>query len=139
MYQPKFIGGADVMVDDVSGALLVADPNVLAAMNGSGLTLARTVITQGGAGTLALQAASVGKIARLHSITFVADAAGTWQLQDTDGTALTGVMPITQYGGVDIDRGILAAAAIVASASGEGIQIVSVTSKLFGVALVSLS
>ena len=115
-----------------------ASNTTLAAIAGATLTLSHPVVTQGAAGSITLQAAVAGKIARLHGLVMILDANGTVQVQDSDGTALTGVIPLLANQGLDIDRGVIAANCLCQSAAGKGIQIVTTGGKAFGVATVSV-
>jgi len=129
------VAGTTLSTTDTNSAAILA---AMQLQTGTGLTIARPSISQEAAGTTVLQAAVAGKIARLHNLVFVADAAGTWQIQDTDGTALTGAFPISANGSVDISRDLVPSNAIVVGAVGKGIQLVTVTAKVFGVASVSV-
>jgi len=90
-------------------------------------------ISQAGAGSSQIAAAIAGQKIRLRSIAGFLSAAGTVQLKDTDGTALSGAMNIGTTGGPvwpDNSEGW------VETASGKGLNIVSVTGAFNGVASV---
>jgi hypothetical protein len=93
-------------------------------------------IAQGAAGTTELAAAQSGKIIRLHEILGFMSAAGSWQLKSAS-TAITGVMPAL----ASIEIGIpwrRDSDGCYKTASGEALNLVTVTGAFTGVAKYSV-
>jgi hypothetical protein len=115
---------------------------ILAAIrltNGNGLTFTPVPISQAGAGTLQLAAKAADKCQRLHFLFGSITAGGTVQIQDKDGGALTGALPVATYGGVVVPftadpRGAVRPAGETVN---KGLQLVSTGGGFNGFAVVS--
>jgi len=138
----KFIAAATIGIDEQTGALLTRPAEeviqAIEAPLGVGLTVTRPVIAQDAPGALALVAGMAGKIARIHALLVVLDGDGTVQLTDSDGTALTGAIPLKANQGFEIDRGLIPGNCLVVAAAGKGLKLVTTGGKAFGVATVSM-
>jgi hypothetical protein len=117
---------------------------VVIAQDGADRTFSTVAITQAQAGFLLLKGLVAGKTPKLHAMVLTGDTAATTIVvqsctADNGGgtnTAITGIMPLAQYGGFVIPfcydaRGCLGAA------SGAALGMTSATGKVFGYAVVS--
>jgi len=83
-----------------------------------------------------LSSAEAGKVKRLHALYGFMEAQGTLTIEDTDGTDLTGPMPIAATGGMNLGWVAQARGAHAVSSTGKGLQI-RTTEKFYGRAICS--
>lgn len=119
-----------------SGGNLADAATALKQITGNGLTFTRVKIDQtAAAGATALIGALASNYSRVHVIFGTMEAAGTLTIEDSDGTDISGPMPVGANGGFVINLGTDKTLCPV-TAVGKGISI-NTTQKFYGWALVS--
>ncbi len=94
----------------------------------SGLTFVKIDQT-GSAGVTTIASAVAGKKVYLMSLVGTMEASGTLTIEDSDGTDLSGPMPLGANGGMAVAGGV----PFVASGEGKGLRI-NTSQKFYGVA-----
>jgi hypothetical protein len=124
-------------------ATLAAIQTQINLQTGSGRTFSTVAITQDASGWITLKQQS-GKIPALHAIVLGSDTVGTTVQIEYNGTAahsgataLSGVMPMGQYGGFTIPFNADARGCLKVNATSEYLGINTTTGKVFGFAVVS--
>ena len=122
-----------VIVCDADG-----NPLDMGKTTGRGLTFTRVKIDQtAAAGATALIAALASNYSRLHALFGTMEAAGTITIEDSDGTDISGPMPVGANGGFSIPFTRDADGTPI-TALGKGISI-DTSQKFYGFAIVSQS
>lgn len=134
----KTIADLHTLLTTMAGGKTLTDlTTALAILTGSALTFTPVSITQAVAGTKDLLAKSETKIARLHLLFGTMTVAGTVQIQDQDGEAVTGPMTVGANGGLVLPFVANPNGVPRASGVNKGLQLVSVTGGFNGFAIVS--
>lgn len=137
--QTQHLNGVPLAVDDTTHELGVKDAAIaaeLASLTGSDLRWTQVKIDQTAeAGVTPLKTALEKNYTRLHYLFVKMPVAGTITIQDSDGLALTGPIPVAAISGFFMDLTANKNAALIA-AIGKGISI-NTSEKAFGFAKVS--
>jgi len=108
----------------------------LATLTGEDRTIVPVPVAQGAAGATELAAAVGGRTFYLHKLVGALDADGTLTIEDTDGSDLTGAVPLLAKTPVDFDFGADKRLCPTGGA-GKGLQILTGTGKFAGIAYLS--
>lgn len=129
---------ASLRMQRVIEVLLTTANADLATLVGGGLTFTRVRIDQtAAAGVTALIAALASNYTRLHALVGTMAAAGTLTIEDSDGTDISGPMPIGANGGMILPFEPNKDGTPI-SLIGKGVSI-NTTQKFYGYAIVSQS
>jgi len=121
--------------DPATQTTLAAALTALQQSAPAGLTYTRVKIDQtAAAGVTALVGALAENYSRLHAIIGTMEAAGTLTIEDSEGTDLSGPMPVAEDGGFVIEFGNVNHCPV--TAAGKGLAI-NTTQKFYGFAVVS--